>query len=142
MHKNTMKCNKTQSKWCINKHGASKIIDTFEMYQGCRRVRLGRAPRGGRRWIRRGSGSRRAAPPSSVGLEAGAGGILGGGGYIWLGFAWSAQRGSLSPRGAGDGVSARTSQVRHGWRCGCATHGGGSLSMFGRHGSRMLERQL
>jgi hypothetical protein len=28
-----MKCNKTQSKWCINKHGTSKIIDTFEMYQ-------------------------------------------------------------------------------------------------------------
>jgi hypothetical protein len=25
--------NKTQSKLCINKHGASKIIDTFETYQ-------------------------------------------------------------------------------------------------------------
>jgi hypothetical protein len=24
MHKNATKCNKTQSKWCINKHGASK----------------------------------------------------------------------------------------------------------------------
>jgi hypothetical protein len=24
--------NKIQSKWCINKHGASKIIDTFEAY--------------------------------------------------------------------------------------------------------------
>jgi hypothetical protein len=33
MHKNAMKCNKTKSKWCINKHGASKIIDTFETYQ-------------------------------------------------------------------------------------------------------------
>jgi hypothetical protein len=33
MHKNTTKCNKTQSKWCINKPGASKIIDTFETYQ-------------------------------------------------------------------------------------------------------------
>jgi hypothetical protein len=33
MHKNTTKYNKTQSKWCINKHGASKIIDTFETYQ-------------------------------------------------------------------------------------------------------------
>jgi hypothetical protein len=33
MHKNITKCNKTQSKWCVNKHGASKIIDTFEMYQ-------------------------------------------------------------------------------------------------------------
>jgi hypothetical protein len=32
MHKNATKCDKTQSKWCINKHGASKIIDTFEMY--------------------------------------------------------------------------------------------------------------
>jgi hypothetical protein len=34
MHENAMKCNKTQSKWCINKHGASKIIDMFETYQG------------------------------------------------------------------------------------------------------------
>jgi hypothetical protein len=33
MHKNATKCKKTQSKWCINKHGASKIIDTFETYQ-------------------------------------------------------------------------------------------------------------
>jgi hypothetical protein len=32
MHKNTTKCNKTQSKWCTNKHGASKIIDMFETY--------------------------------------------------------------------------------------------------------------
>jgi hypothetical protein len=32
---NTTKCNKTQSKWCINKHGASKIIDTFETYHVC-----------------------------------------------------------------------------------------------------------
>jgi hypothetical protein len=27
------KCNKTQSKWFINKHGTSKIIDMFETYQ-------------------------------------------------------------------------------------------------------------
>jgi hypothetical protein len=33
MHKNATKCNKTQSKWCINKHGASKIIDMFETYK-------------------------------------------------------------------------------------------------------------
>jgi hypothetical protein len=33
MHKNATKFNKTQSKWCINKHEASKIIDTFETYQ-------------------------------------------------------------------------------------------------------------
>jgi hypothetical protein len=33
MHKNATKCNKTQNKWCINKHGVSKIIDTFETYQ-------------------------------------------------------------------------------------------------------------
>jgi hypothetical protein len=32
MHKNAMKCNETLSKWCKNKHGASKIIDTLEMY--------------------------------------------------------------------------------------------------------------
>jgi hypothetical protein len=34
MYKIAMKCNKTLSKWCKNKHGASKIIDTFETYQG------------------------------------------------------------------------------------------------------------
>jgi hypothetical protein len=28
-----MKCNETAGKWCRNKHGASKIIDTFETYQ-------------------------------------------------------------------------------------------------------------
>jgi hypothetical protein len=33
MHKIATKCNKTQSKWFKNKHGASKIIDTFETYQ-------------------------------------------------------------------------------------------------------------
>jgi hypothetical protein len=32
MHKNATKCNRTLSKWCKNKHGASKIIDTFETY--------------------------------------------------------------------------------------------------------------
>jgi hypothetical protein len=35
MHKNATKCNETLSKWCKNKHGASKIIDTFETYQLC-----------------------------------------------------------------------------------------------------------
>jgi hypothetical protein len=38
MHKKATKCNKTQSKWCINKHGASKIIDTFEMYHGLLKI--------------------------------------------------------------------------------------------------------
>jgi hypothetical protein len=33
MHKNATKCNKTLSKWCKKKHGASKIMDTFETYQ-------------------------------------------------------------------------------------------------------------
>jgi hypothetical protein len=33
MHKNATKCNKTLSKWCKNKHVASKIIDMFETYQ-------------------------------------------------------------------------------------------------------------
>jgi hypothetical protein len=31
-----MKCNETLSKWCKNKHRASKIIDTFETYQWAR----------------------------------------------------------------------------------------------------------
>jgi hypothetical protein len=40
MHKNATKCNKTQSKWCKNKHGASKIIDMFETYHGPRSILL------------------------------------------------------------------------------------------------------
>jgi hypothetical protein len=32
MHKSATECNETQGKWCKNKHGASKIIDTFETY--------------------------------------------------------------------------------------------------------------
>jgi hypothetical protein len=33
MHKSATKCNETIAKWCKNKHGASKIIDTLETYQ-------------------------------------------------------------------------------------------------------------
>jgi hypothetical protein len=33
MHKSATKCNETLSKWCKNKHGASKIMDTLETYQ-------------------------------------------------------------------------------------------------------------
>jgi hypothetical protein len=33
MHKSATKCNETLGKWCKNKHGASKIIDTFWTYQ-------------------------------------------------------------------------------------------------------------
>jgi hypothetical protein len=32
MYKSATKCNETIGKWCKNKHGASKIIDTFETY--------------------------------------------------------------------------------------------------------------
>jgi hypothetical protein len=32
MHKSATKCNETLSKWCKNKHGASKIMDTLETY--------------------------------------------------------------------------------------------------------------
>jgi hypothetical protein len=40
MHKSATKCNETVGKWCINKHGASKIIDTLETYQRSRRSHL------------------------------------------------------------------------------------------------------
>jgi hypothetical protein len=33
MYKNATKCNETLSKWCKNKHGASKIMDMLETYQ-------------------------------------------------------------------------------------------------------------
>jgi hypothetical protein len=32
MYKSATKCNETIGKWCKNKHGASKIIDTFDTY--------------------------------------------------------------------------------------------------------------
>jgi hypothetical protein len=38
MHKNATKCNETLSKWCKNKHGASKIMDTLETYHTLRLV--------------------------------------------------------------------------------------------------------
>jgi hypothetical protein len=40
MHKNATKCNETIGKWCKNKHGASKIIDMFETYQGVQDFQL------------------------------------------------------------------------------------------------------
>jgi hypothetical protein len=41
MHKNVTKCNKILSKWCKNKHGASKIIDTFDTYHSAAVVVVG-----------------------------------------------------------------------------------------------------
>jgi hypothetical protein len=38
MHKSAIKCNETVGKWCKNKHGASKIIDTLETYQAPRGI--------------------------------------------------------------------------------------------------------
>jgi hypothetical protein len=38
MYKNATKCNETIGKWCKNKHGASKIIDTFETYQASHEI--------------------------------------------------------------------------------------------------------
>jgi hypothetical protein len=32
MHKSATKCNEILGKWCKNKHGASKIMDTLETY--------------------------------------------------------------------------------------------------------------
>jgi hypothetical protein len=38
MHKNATKCNEKIAKWCKNKHGASKTIDTFETYHSSSKV--------------------------------------------------------------------------------------------------------
>jgi hypothetical protein len=48
MYKNATKCNKTIGKWCKTKHGASKIIDTFETYQADKQ----RRPRAVHGWRR------------------------------------------------------------------------------------------
>jgi hypothetical protein len=44
MHKSATKCNETIGKWCKNKHGASKIIDTFETYHSAGAGRLEAQP--------------------------------------------------------------------------------------------------
>jgi hypothetical protein len=41
MLKNATKCNKTLNKWCKNKHGASKIMDTFQTYHEPKSVHKG-----------------------------------------------------------------------------------------------------
>jgi hypothetical protein len=45
MHKSATKCNETVGKWCKNKHGASKTIDTLETYQEARRENEGEGAR-------------------------------------------------------------------------------------------------
>jgi hypothetical protein len=61
MHKSATKCNETIGKWCKNKHGASKIIDTFETYQSPRRHNSPRH-RSGRRQSRTPSPRRHRRP--------------------------------------------------------------------------------
>jgi hypothetical protein len=56
MHKNAIKYNETLSKWCKNKHGASKIIDTLETYHDCTGevhslTFQGENPRSGINWL-------------------------------------------------------------------------------------------
>jgi hypothetical protein len=46
MHKSATKCNEIIGKWCKNKHGASKIIDTFETCQ----LSMENRTRGVKRW--------------------------------------------------------------------------------------------
>jgi hypothetical protein len=58
MHKNATKCNKTQSKWCINKHGASKIIDRLRRISGALREGEGVALGGAGTWRRSGEQGR------------------------------------------------------------------------------------
>jgi hypothetical protein len=66
MHKNATKCNKTQSKWCINKHGASKIIDTFETYQARRWSGSWSSQPRTRRWRPRWCGAPGYVPPPGL----------------------------------------------------------------------------
>jgi hypothetical protein len=49
-----MKCNETLSKWCKNKHGASKIIDMFEMYHWWWWAASAARSKGTRRWAKAG----------------------------------------------------------------------------------------
>jgi hypothetical protein len=53
MHKSATKCNEILSKWCKNKHGVSKIIDTFETYQLVPAPRQRRLEDSGEVWWRR-----------------------------------------------------------------------------------------
>jgi hypothetical protein len=63
MHKSATKCNETIGKWCKNKHGASKIIDTLETYQGTRKTTImGRRNIGYRNDNRDVSGNKQSRP--------------------------------------------------------------------------------
>jgi hypothetical protein len=72
MHKNATKCNKTQSKWCKNKHGASKIIDMFETYHlfpEFTGVRLHDHPEGELQWLVVASVCGKMGDPTSMLIE-------------------------------------------------------------------------
>jgi hypothetical protein len=69
MHKNAMKCNETLSKWCKNKHVASKIIDTLETYQAGKLIEVEDDVAMGHVLAELNDGD----PPVEVGLGAGVG---------------------------------------------------------------------
>jgi hypothetical protein len=73
MYKSATKCNETVGKWCKNKHGASKIIDTLETYQTPSRNRRGVATvtkgRGRQAGQSPGGASTMEAEPSNKGID-------------------------------------------------------------------------
>jgi hypothetical protein len=77
MHKNATKCNETLSKWCKNKHGASKIMDTLETYHRWRKSEPEKKTERKRRGWRHEGGGREAARVSRD---------------PWLGILWRGKR--------------------------------------------------
>jgi hypothetical protein len=70
MYKSATKCNETIGKWCKNKHGASKIIETIETYQRPHALHESKAPKHGHCRVRTSSGMQ--AKPISHALARGA----------------------------------------------------------------------
>jgi hypothetical protein len=69
MHKSATKCNETLGKWCKNKHGASKIMDTLETYHWpAAHAAVNRPSRG--RYASAQPGSRTAGPAGDGGRLA------------------------------------------------------------------------
>jgi hypothetical protein len=105
MHKSATKCNETIGKWCKNKHGASKIIDTFETYQ----------------WRRPSAGCREELldPPDLASMTAVACSMFRGKVIRPLGF--SRQGEFIGERAASEGGPAGLPMWWHGQGLGCAT---------------------
>jgi hypothetical protein len=123
-----MKCNETLGKWCKNKHGASKIIDTLETYQAAGPP-AGDGGISGRGGVDSGRGDAGSGRGSGTSRRGGAGSGRGRRG-LWQGRRDLRQgRRGLRRGRRGSGASGPPAELRRG-----PPAGGGASSDTGRGG--------